>query len=41
MNALAIFGVSALMSTVSSATVGKLYVWPRRRTLERNRALAA
>lgn len=29
------------MSTVSSATVGKLYVWPRVRTLERNRALAA
>ena len=41
MNALAIFGVSALMSTVSSATVGKLYVWPRLQTLERNRALAA
>lgn len=41
MNALAIFGVSALMSTVSSAAVGKLYVRPRLRTLERNRALAA
>ena len=29
------------MSTVSSATVGKLYAWPRLRTLERNRALPA
>ena len=41
MNALAIFGISALMSTVSSAIVAKFYVWPRIVRIERNRALAA
>ena len=41
MNILAIFGISALMSMVSSAIVARSYVWPRLRSLERNRALAA
>jgi len=40
MNALAIFGISALMSTISWAIVAKLYVWPRLQRVERNRALA-
>ena len=41
MNALAIFGTSILMSSVSSAIIAKLYVWPRLGSLERNRAIAA
>ena len=40
MNALAIFGISALMSTISWGIVAKLYVWPRLQSVERNRALA-
>ena len=41
MNALAIFGISALMSTIASAIVAILYLWPRLRSLEPKRALAA
>lgn len=40
MNILAIFGISVLMSFVSSSIAAKLYVWPRLRIMERNRALA-
>jgi hypothetical protein len=40
MNILAIFGISVLMSFVSSGVAAKLYVWPRLRIMERNRALA-
>lgn len=40
MNPLAIFGVSALASFVSSVIAAGLFVWPRLQTLERNRALA-
>lgn len=39
MNALALFGVSALMSLVSSAVIATLYVWPRLRIMNRNQAL--
>lgn len=41
MNTLAIFGISAFMSTVGSAIVANFYVWPRLRSLDRNRAAAA
>jgi len=41
MNTLAIFGISALISMVSSGIVAKFYVWPRLGSLGRNRALAA
>jgi hypothetical protein len=34
-----LFGLSALMSLVSSVVVAQLYVWPRLRTLERRDAL--
>lgn len=40
MNIRAIFGISVLMSFVSSSVAAKLYVWPRLRIMERNRALA-
>jgi len=40
MNILAIFGICVLMSFVSSGVAAKLYVWPRLRNMERNRALA-
>ncbi|HMD15633.1 MAG TPA: hypothetical protein VKH18_03120 [Terriglobales bacterium] len=40
MNTLAISGISALMSLVSSSIAAKLYAWPRLRIMERNRALA-
>ncbi len=39
MNTLAIFGVSALMSLVSSGVIATLYVWPRLRTMNRDQAL--
>jgi hypothetical protein len=39
MNVRAIFGISVLMSFVSSSVAAKLYVWPRLRIMERNRAL--
>jgi hypothetical protein len=38
--ALALFGISALLSALSSATVATLYVWPWLRRLNRERALA-
>jgi hypothetical protein len=34
-----LFGLSALMSVVSSVVVAQLYVWPRLRTVERRDAL--
>jgi hypothetical protein len=34
-----LFGLSALLSLVSSGVVAQLYVWPRLRTVERQRAL--
>jgi hypothetical protein len=37
---LALFGISALLSTVSSVTVATLYVWPWLRTARPNQALA-
>jgi hypothetical protein len=40
MNSFALFGLSVLMSFVSSAIAAKLYVWPRLRASEQNRALA-
>jgi len=40
MSALALFGISALMSAVSSATAAALYVWPWVRRLKADRALA-
>ncbi len=39
MNTLAIFGVSALMSLVSSVLIANLYVWPRLRGMSRDQAL--
>lgn len=41
MNPNALFGVSALLSLSSSATFAELYLWPRLRTMEPRRALAA
>ena len=35
----AIFGISILMSFMSSVLVAKLYVWPKLRTMERNDSL--
>lgn len=40
MNILAIFGISVLMSIVSYSVAARLYVWPRLRVMEPNRALA-
>ena len=40
MSTLAISGISAFMSLVSSTIAAKLYAWPRLRMIERNRALA-
>ena len=37
---LAIFGISILMSSASSAVLARFYVWPRLRALDRDRALA-
>lgn len=39
MNALALFGLSALMSMVSSVVAAVLYVWPRLRAMNREQAL--
>jgi hypothetical protein len=39
MNALALFGVSILVSVVSSAVAARLFVWPRLQNMEPNRAL--
>jgi hypothetical protein len=39
MNAFAIFGLSALMSLVSSGVTATLYVWPRLRIMNRDEAL--
>jgi hypothetical protein len=39
MNTFAIFGVSALMSLVSSVLIANLYVWPRLRRMSRDQAL--
>ena len=41
MNVLAIFGLSTLMSLVSSVVAAKIYVWPWLLKRERNQALAA
>ena len=41
MDVRAIFGISALMSFVSSAVIVKLYVWPWLRAKERDHALAS
>ena len=41
MNVRLIFGISVLMSFVSSAVAAALYVWPKLRTAERSRALAS
>jgi hypothetical protein len=39
MNDLAVFGISVLMSLVSSGVVAIFYVWPRLQILDRERAL--
>jgi len=39
MDVRAIFGLSALLSLVSSVVIGRLYVWPWLRTRDRNQAL--
>jgi len=39
-NTLSIFGISVLMSFVSSGVAAKLHVWPRLRVMEQDRALA-
>src|SRR5438445_7787084 len=39
MSILAIFGVSALMSLVSSGVIAQFYVWPRIRNADRGSAL--
>lgn len=41
MNPTALFGLSALFSLSSSATFAKLYLWPRLRAMDRERALAS
>lgn len=41
MSALALFGISALMSLVSSGVIAKLYVWPQLRIMNRDHALIA
>ncbi len=41
MDTRAIFGIGALLSLLSSAIFANLYVWPRLRSMERERALAA
>jgi len=37
---LALFGISILMSLLSSSIAARLYIWPKLRVLDRNRALA-
>ena len=39
MDVRAIFGLSALLSLVSSVVIARLYVWPWLRTRDRNQAL--
>jgi len=39
MNILALFGISTLMSLVSSGVMAQLYVWPRLRSMNRDEAL--
>src|SRR5580692_7708351 len=39
MKAFALFGISTLMSLVSSGVIAQLYAWPRLRTMNRDRAL--
>ncbi len=41
MNTTALFGLSALLSFSGAATLAILYLWPRLRTMDRGRALAA
>jgi hypothetical protein len=41
MNTIALFGLSILMSLVSSCVAARFYVWPRLRNMERNRALSS
>ncbi len=41
MNSTALFGISALFSFTSSATFATLYLWPRLRAMDRERALAS
>jgi len=39
MNPLALFGISTLMSFVSSGVIAQIYAWPRLQTMNLNRAL--
>src|SRR5271169_2218173 len=39
MNVLELFGISTLMSLVSSVVIAQLYAWPRLQMMSRNRAL--
>jgi len=39
MNILALFGISMLMSFVSSGVIAQLYAWPRLRTMNHDQAL--
>ena len=39
MNVFALFGISTLMSLVSSGVIAQLYAWPRLRTMNRDQAL--
>jgi hypothetical protein len=39
MNVLALFGISTLMSLVSSGVIAQLYAWPRLQMMNRDRAL--
>lgn len=41
MDPLALFGISALLSLISASVFAALYLWPRLRAMERDRALAA
>ena len=41
MKVFAIFGISTLMSFVSSGVIAAVYAWPRLRTMNRERALVA
>ena len=40
MNSVAVFGISVVLSTVSSSLAATLYVWPRLRIIDRDQALA-
>jgi hypothetical protein len=39
MNVFALFGISTLMSLVSSGVIAQLYAWPRLRMMNRDQAL--